>query len=61
MPADMSPEAITRRLRIAGELMRTCLELGKARPVETPPPAPAPGPAGGTPPAATGQGRKPKI
>ena len=29
---DMSPEAITRRLRQAFELRRLCLELGKARP-----------------------------
>jgi hypothetical protein len=50
MAVDMTPEAIGRRLRIAGELMRTCLELGKARPAgiypaaagpSSPPPAPA--------------------
>ena len=32
MKVDMSPEAVTARLKLASQLRRLCLSLGKARP-----------------------------
>ena len=34
MKVDMSPEAVTARLKLASQLRRLCLALGKARPVK---------------------------
>jgi hypothetical protein len=34
MKVDMSPEAVTARLKLASQLRRLCLSLGKARPVD---------------------------
>lgn len=57
MPVDMSPEAIERRLRIVGELLRVCIELRKARPKEA---APAPqGPETPDPGAVPAKGQSP--
>ena len=36
MKVDMSPEAVTARLKLASQLRRLCLALGKARPVKQP-------------------------
>ncbi len=36
MKFDMSPEAVTARLKLASQLRRLCLALGKARPVKQP-------------------------
>jgi hypothetical protein len=36
MKVDMSPKAVTARLRLASQLRRLCLALGKARPVDRP-------------------------
>jgi hypothetical protein len=35
MTVDMSPKAITERLRLASQLAALCLALGKARPVDS--------------------------
>lgn len=35
MDVDMSPEAVTIRLKRASQLRRLCLELGKMKPVES--------------------------
>ena len=37
MIVDMSPKAITERLRLASQLTTVCLALGKARPVKADP------------------------
>ena len=37
MTVDMSPKAITERLRLASQLAALCLALGKARVVVPPP------------------------
>jgi hypothetical protein len=42
MKVDMSPEAVTARLKLASQLRRLCLSLGEARPVEQPAVADAP-------------------
>lgn len=42
MKVDMSPEAVTARLKLASQLRRLCLALGKARPVKQPTVADAP-------------------
>ena len=42
MKVDMSPEAVTARLKLASQLRRLCLALGKARPVKQPAVADAP-------------------
>lgn len=34
MKVDMSPEAVTARLKLVSQLRRLCLALGKARPVD---------------------------
>jgi hypothetical protein len=34
MKVDMSPEAVTARLKLVSQLRRLCLSLGKARPVQ---------------------------
>ncbi len=34
MKVDMLPEAVTARLKLASQLRRLCLALGKARPVK---------------------------
>jgi hypothetical protein len=36
MKVDMSPEAVTARLKLASQLHRLCLSLGKALPVNRP-------------------------
>ena len=36
MKVDMSPEAVTARLKLASQLRRLCLALGKARPLDGP-------------------------
>lgn len=41
MKVDMSPEAVTARLKLASQLRRLCLALGKARPVDRPVEQPA--------------------
>lgn len=41
MKVDMSPEAVTARLKLASQLRRLCLALGKARPVDRPVKQPA--------------------
>lgn len=41
MKVDMSPEAVTARLKSASQLRRLCLALGKARPVDRPVAQPA--------------------
>jgi hypothetical protein len=41
MKVDMSPEAVTARLKLASQLRRLCLSLGKARPVDHPAEQPA--------------------
>ena len=42
MKVDMSPEAVTARLKLAPQLRRLCRALGKARPVKQPTVADAP-------------------
>ena len=42
MKVDMSPEAVTARLKLASQLRRLCFALGKARPVKQPTVADAP-------------------
>ena len=45
MKVDMSPEAVTARLKLVSQLRRLCLALGKAQPVEDivdPKPSPSP-------------------
>jgi hypothetical protein len=42
MKVDMSPEAVTARLKLTSQLRRLCLALGKARPVKQPTVADAP-------------------
>jgi len=41
MKVDMSPEAVTARLKLVSQLRRLCLALGKARPVDHPAEPPA--------------------
>jgi len=41
MKVDMSPEAVTARLKLVSRLRRLCLALGKARPVDHPAEPPA--------------------
>jgi hypothetical protein len=36
MKVDMSPKAVTMRLRRASQLRRLCLALGKGKPIEKP-------------------------
>lgn len=36
MKVDMSPKAVTARLKLVSQLRRLCLALGKARPVDRP-------------------------
>jgi hypothetical protein len=37
MKVDMSPKAVTVRLKRASQLRRLCVALGKSRPIEGPP------------------------
>jgi len=36
MKVDMSPKAVTMRLKLVSQLRRLCLALGKAKPLEEP-------------------------
>jgi hypothetical protein len=38
MKTDMSPQAVTARLRLVSQLRRLCLSLAKARPLPPDPP-----------------------
>jgi hypothetical protein len=38
MKVDMSPKAISTRLKLASQLRRLCLSLAKAKPVQSRPP-----------------------
>jgi hypothetical protein len=39
MKVDMSPKAISARLKLVSQLRRLCLSLAKAKPVQSRPPA----------------------
>jgi len=36
MKVDMSPQAVTARLKLVSQLRRLCLSLAKAKPINTP-------------------------